>query len=213
MIIKKCNLAGKFVITATQMLESMQSNPRPTRAEVSDVFNAVIDGTDAVMLSGESAAGDYPVESVMTQATIAKRAEEIYDYSAYNRTVYKNLDNSIEQLVAFSVVSTAEKLDNAKLIIAVTNSGATARTISQMKPKTPILAITHDEEVLRSLALNYGVLTAYMGKIESVDEILDAVCEKAKELNIVEPGDVVIISAGSIHGKGNTDLMKVRVVK
>jgi pyruvate kinase len=213
MIIKKCNLAGKFVITATQMLESMQSNPRPTRAEVSDVFNAVIDGTDAVMLSGESAAGDYPVESVATQATIAKRAEEIYDYSAYNRTVYKNLDNSIEQLVAFSVVSTAEKLDNAKLIIAVTNSGATARTISQMKPKTPILAITHDEEVLRSLALNYGVLTAYMGKIESVDEILDAVCEKAKELDIVVPGDVVIISAGSIHGKGNTDLMKVRVVK
>ncbi|MGL5021630.1 MAG: pyruvate kinase alpha/beta domain-containing protein, partial [Mycoplasmatales bacterium] len=122
-------------------------------------------------------------------------------------------DNSIEKLVAFSVVSTAEKITNAKLIIAVTNSGATAKTISQMKPKTPILAITHDEEVLRSLALNYGVITSYMDKVESVDAILDAACDRAKSLGLVVSGDVVIISAGSVHGKGNTDLMKVRVIK
>ncbi|MBL0701484.1 MAG: pyruvate kinase, partial [Spiroplasma sp.] len=175
--------------------------------------NAVLEGSDAVMLSGESAAGDYPAESVLTQAKIAKRAECVYDYAACLRKNYKQINPSVEKLVAMAVVSTAHKLDEVKLIIAVTNSGATARAISQMKPKTPILAITSNINVLTSLALNYGVITEYMPRVSSIDELLDSSVEKAKELGLVKVGDLVVISAGSIEAKGNTDLMKVREVK
>ncbi len=212
-IIEKCNAAGKFVVTATQMLESMQSNPRPTRAEVSDVFNAVMDGSDAVMLSGESAAGDYPAEAVATQATIAARAESAYKYDRYLARASKNIEASVENLVSYSVVSTADRLDSVKLIIAVTNSGATARSISRLKPETPVLAITHAEDVQRSLALNFGVIPTLMEKQDNVDALLNSSVEKAVELGLVKSGDAVVISAGSINGKGNTDLMKVRVVK
>ena len=212
MIIDKCNKQGKIVITATQMLESMQHNPRPTRAEVSDVFNAVLSGTDAVMLSGESAAGDYPVEAVRMQAKICEKAEESFGYDNYNQKIFKNLDNTIQELVAYSVTSTAAKLPGAKLIIAITNSGATAKSISRMKPALPILAITHNEDVRRGLSLNYGVLGVATEKLDSLDASLDEAVKIAKQMGIVEPGDTVIISAGSIEGKGNTDLMKVRVV-
>ncbi len=212
-IIEKCNAAGKFVVTATQMLESMQSNPRPTRAEVSDVFNAVMDGSDAVMLSGETAAGDYPAEAVATQATIADRAERAYKYENYLARAAKNVEATVENLVSYSVVSTADRLEDVKLIIAVTNSGATARSISRLKPKTPILAITHAEDVQRSLALNFGVIPTLMEKQDNVDDLLNSSVEKAVELGLVKSGDTVVISAGSINGKGNTDLMKVRVVK
>lgn len=212
MIIDKCNKQGKIVITATQMLESMQHNPRPTRAEVSDVFNAVLSGTDAVMLSGESAAGDYPVEAVRMQAKICEKAEESFSYDNYNQKIFKNLDNTIQELVAYSVTSTAAKLPGAKLIIAITNSGATAKSISRMKPALPILAITHNEDVRRGLSLNYGVLGVATEKLDSLDASLDEAVKIAKQMGIVEPGDTVIISAGSIEGKGNTDLMKVRVV-
>lgn len=212
-IIEKCNAAGKMVVTATQMLESMQSNPRPTRAEVSDVFNAVMDGTDAVMLSGESAAGDYPAESVLTQATIAARAETAFDYETYLRRACRNSEVSVQELVAQSVVTTADRIEDVKLIIAVTNSGATAQVISRYKPNTPILAITHEDAVLRRLALNYGVVATKMEKQENVDDLLTSSIERAVELGLVESGDSVVISAGSISGKGNTDLMKVRTVK
>lgn len=213
MIISKCNQKGKVVITATQMLESMQNNPRPTRAEVSDVFNAVLNGTDAVMLSGESAAGKYPIEAVATQARICQKAEESYDFEHHLNKIYKNLTADIQELVAYSVASTAAKLPKAKLIIAITNSGATACSISRMRPDLPILAITHNEQVRRSLSLHYGVIGYVAKKFEKVDDALDdAVCQ-AKALGLVDCGDVVVISAGSIHGKGNTDLMKVRVVK
>lgn len=212
MIIDKCNKQGKIVITATQMLESMQHNPRPTRAEVSDVFNAVLSGTDAVMLSGESAAGDYPVEAVRMQAKICEKAEESFGYDNYNQKIFKNLDNTIQELVAYSVTSTAAKLPGAKLIIAITNSGATAKSISRMKPALPILAITHNEDVRRGLSLNYGVLGVATEKLDSLDASLDEAVKIAKQMGIVESGDTVIISAGSIEGKGNTDLMKVRVV-
>lgn len=212
-IIEKCNAAGKMVVTATQMLESMQSNPRPTRAEVSDVFNAVMDGTDAVMLSGESAAGDYPAESVLTQATIAARAETAFDYETYLLRACRNSEVSVQELVAQSVVTTADRIEDVKLIIAVTNSGATAQVISRYKPNTPILAITHEDAVLRRLALNYGVVATKMEKQENVDDLLTSSIERAVELGLVESGDSVVISAGSISGKGNTDLMKVRTVK
>lgn len=212
MIIEKCNRAGKIVITATQMLESMQNNPRPTRAEVSDVFNAVLNGTDAVMLSGESAAGQYPVEAVAMQATICEKAEQSFNYDSYNQEIFANLSHTIQELVAYSVTSTAAKLEEAKLIIAITNSGATARSISRMRPKLPILAITHDERVRRGLSLNYGVIAHQAEKKATMDEMLDDAVNVAKELGLVKAGDVVVISAGSMAGKGNTDLMKVRVV-
>ncbi len=212
-IIEKCNKKGKFVITATQMLESMQDNPRPTRAEVSDVFNAVMDGTDAVMLSGESAAGDYPAEAVAMQALITEKAENSYNYEAFITSVAREIEPTVENLVSYSVVSTADALEDVKLIIAVTNSGATARSISRLKPRTPILAVTPRAEVMRSLALNYGVIPALMDKQESVDDMLNTSIEKAKELGLVAVGDTVVVSAGSMNEKGNTDLMKVRVVK
>lgn len=212
-IIEKCNAKGKFVVTATQMLESMQSNPRPTRAEVSDVFNAVIDGTDAVMLSGESAAGDYPVESVQVQATIAEKAESVFDYEYYLSKTRKLLDKSVTELVAYSSVSTADELENVKLIIAITNSGATARQISRLKPQTPILAVTPSGDVARKLAINFGVEAAIIEKQDNIDDLLTTAIEKAKSLNLIKNGDEVVMSAGSINGKGNTDLMKVRKVK
>ncbi len=212
-IIEKCNKQGKFVITATQMLESMQNNPRPTRAEVSDVFNAVMDGTDAVMLSGESAAGEYPAEAVKVQALITEKAEGSYNYEAFLSSVAKEIKPTAESLVSYSVVSTSDALEDVKLIIAVTNSGATARSISRLKPRTPVLAVTPNEDVIRSLALNYGVIPAYMEKQSNVDDMLNNSVAKAKELGLVEAGDTVVISAGSMNEKGNTDLMKVRVVK
>ncbi|MFV0289120.1 MAG: pyruvate kinase [Mycoplasmatales bacterium] len=212
-IIKKCNKANKVVVTATQMLESMQANPRPTRAEVSDVYNAIMDGTDAVMLSGESAAGDYPVESVAMQATIAKKAESIFDYEGYLYNMSKNLEADISDLVSYSAVSTADKLNNVKLIIAITNSGATARKISRLKPKTPIVAVTPNADVARRLNASFGVYSAVIEKFSTIDELLEAAIEKAKEKGLIKSGDDVVISSGSIYGKGNTDLMKVRSIK
>lgn len=211
-IIEKCNAAGKMVITATQMLESMQSNPRPTRAEVSDVFNAVMDGTDAVMLSGESAAGDYPVEAVQTQAIIAQRAETAFDYETYLSKKFKSLDNTVEQLVSYSVVSTADRLDNVKLIIALTKSGATAKSISRLKPKTSILAVTNSDEVVRSLALSYGVVSCKLSA-QTTQELISEAISKAIDCNLVSKGDFVVVSAGMLQTEGTTDLMQIIEVK
>ncbi len=211
-IIEKCNKKGKVVITATQMLESMQSNPRPTRAEVSDVFNAIMDGTDAVMLSGESAAGEYPVESVKMQAKIAKKAEKVFDYESYLVKMDRKLEKTVSDLVSFSTVATADKLKGVKLIIAITNSGATAKKISRLKPKTPILAVTPSSSVARKLSLNFAVGVAVIKKQESTDALLEVAIKQAKELQLIKEDDYVAISAGSIQGKGNTDLMKIRKV-
>lgn len=215
MIISKCNKAGKMVITATQMLESMQSNPRPTRAEVSDVFNAVLDGSDAVMLSGESAAGDYPVESVQQQAKIAKRAEEIFNYEGFITSIYPTLEDKVEDLVSYSVVSSADKLENCKLIIALTKSGSTARNISRLRPKTPVLAVATDnfEHVQRSLALCFGVFTSKMESFNTTDENIAHAISIAKEMGLVNVGDSVAISAGSKDRTGGTNLMKITEVK
>lgn len=213
MIIQKCNLVGKPVITATQMLESMQSNPRPTRAEVSDVFNAVLDGTDAVMLSGESAGGDYPLEAVETQATIAKRAEEIYNYGAYTREIHRTLEPTTAKLIAFSAISTADKLDKVKLIIAPTETGTTAKLVSQMKPETPVLAVTPRESVCRELALNYGVLTTTQKRSETVDDLINESVNKAKELGLVTEGEFVVVTCGTPSTAGSTNLINVVRVK
>lgn len=213
MIIKKCNAVGKPVITATQMLESMQSNPRPTRAEVSDVFNAVLDGTDAVMLSGESAGGDYPLEAVVTQATIVKRAEETYDYDSYTREIHRTLEPTTAKLIAFSAISTADKLEKVKLIITPTETGATPRTVSQMKPLTPVLALSPDAAVCRSLAVGYGVITAVCERSETIEVLIADSVSKAKELGLVVAGDYVVVTCGTPSTEGATNLVNVVEVK
>lgn len=212
-IINKCNHAGKVVITATQMLESMQSNPRPTRAEVSDVFNAVTDGSDSVMLSGESAAGQYPVESVFTQGLIASRAETAFDYVTYLRRVNRSLEPNITNVVAYSTVAAADVLKKVELIIAITESGNTARVISQLKPQKPILAITNSDHVRRGLALSYGVITAKLRKRDDNGDAIQTAIDIAKQRDLVKPGDEVVISAGSIYEKGQTSVMKIIEVK
>lgn len=213
MIIEKCNKLGKMVVTATQMLESMQDNPRPTRAEVSDVFNAVMDGTDAVMLSGESASGQYPVESVQMQATIAQRAEGSFNYDHHTRQQYKNLAKTVTESVAYSTVATANTLEEVKLVIALTESGNTARVISRLKPKTPILALTSNEKTRRSLALSYGVYAEMIERSESTTETIEKAIAIAVEKGLVVAGDEVALSAGSINEEGKTDLMRIVTVK
>lgn len=212
-IIEKCNAAGKIVITATQMLESMQENPRPTRAEVSDVFNAVLDGTDAVMLSGESANGDYPVESVATQAQIVKRAEEVFNYDSYTRKVHRSLESTTAKLIAFNAITTAEKLEEVKLIITPTETGASARLVSQMKPRTPILALTPSDKVCRSLAVNFGVYAHLVEETKSIDALIENSVNKAKELGYVVAGDKVVITCGTPGSTGKTNLINVVTVK
>ncbi|MGL4589959.1 MAG: pyruvate kinase [Mycoplasmatales bacterium] len=213
MIIEKCNALGKIVITATQMLESMQDHPRPTRAEVSDVFNAVMDGTDSVMLSGESAAGKYPVESVETQGTIAARAETVFPYEEYLARQLKNVDPTITDLVAYSVVSTANVIDEIKLIIALTSSGTTAREISRLKPKCPILAVSSSPEALRGLVLNYAVIPALVSDNADSNVVIEEAIQIAIDKGLVEVGDEVVVSAGSQNRKGKTNLMRITEVK
>ncbi len=213
MIIEKCNKLGKMVVTATQMLESMQDNPRPTRAEVSDVFNAVMDGTDAVMLSGESASGQYPLESVVMQGTIAAKAEGSFNYDNHTRQQYKNLAKTVTESVAYSTVATANTLEEVKLVIALTESGNTARVISRLKPTTPILALTSNEKTRRSLALSYGVYAEMIERSEKTSETIANAIEIAKAKGLVVTGDEVAVSAGSINEEGKTDYMRIVTVK
>ncbi|MDG4656532.1 pyruvate kinase [Ectobacillus antri] len=212
-LIKKCNLLGKPVITATQMLDSMQRNPRPTRAEASDVANAIFDGTDAIMLSGETAAGLYPVESVKMMATIASRVERSLQYQDIFRKRMKEAKASITDAISQSVAHAAMTLDVAA-IVAPTESGYTAKMISKYRPKSPIVAVTSDEHVCRKLALVWGV-QAYLAneKATSTDEMLDTAIHTGMEAGIIGFGDTVVITAGVPIGEtGTTNLMKIHVV-
>ena len=204
--IKECNRAGKMVITATQMLESMTTNPRATRAEVSDVANAVLDGTDAVMLSGETTVGKFPVEVVRYMAEICRDTEEYYDYD-YKFASEREVD--ITETIADSVVEAASVLD-IKLIIASTVSGDTARRISNLKPRCLILAATNSEKVARSLALNYAVYPTIVPASESTDEVVAIAKEKAKEVMGVKEGDIIAITGGfPKNGAKTTNLLKI----
>ena len=167
LMIKKCNEAGKPVITATQMLDSMIRNPRPTRAEVTDVANAIYDGTDAIMLSGETAAGKYPVEAVKTMATIAKRAEE----TMRNRRTKINKSKNVTDAISYATCTTAMDLD-AKAILSSTASGHTARMVSKFRPDCPIIATTSDESVRRQLSLTWGVLPVMRNKSANTDQVI-----------------------------------------
>lgn len=210
-MITKCNIAGKPVITATQMLDSMIRNPRPTRAEVTDVANAIFDGTDAIMLSGETAAGKYPVESVKTMANIAERTEQSLNYEEIlqKRAAYK--ETSVTYAVSHATCTTAHDL-GASAIVSATSSGFTARMVSKFRPKAPIIAATTKEEILRRLILVWGVKPVLINDANSTDEIIESSINKAKEYGYIKNGDLVVITAGVPVGvSGATNLIKVHI--
>ncbi|GEN51820.1 pyruvate kinase [Halobacillus faecis] len=211
-LIRKCNEAGKPVITATQMLDSMQRNPRPTRAEASDVANAIFDGTDAIMLSGETAAGDYPVEAVQTMHNIASKTETGLNHMALLQERSKHSDMTITDAISQSVTHTAINL-NAAAIVTPTESGHTARMISKYRPKAPIVAITSDEEVNRKLSLVWGVYAVMGPRAYSTDDMLDVAVERSLASGLAIRGDRVVITGGVPVGEsGTTNLMKVHVI-
>ncbi|MBB6695115.1 pyruvate kinase [Cohnella xylanilytica] len=212
-MIEKCNLAGKPVIVATHMLDSMQVNPRPTRAEVSDTANAVLQGADSIMLSGESAAGKYPVESVATMASIAVKAESIYDCSTSASNRLKNdLPTSVTEIISQAVVSSSRKLD-AKAILTPTVSGYTARMVSKYRPKAPVVAITPDERVLARLSLLWGVIPVKGEATESTDHMIESALDNGSKTGLLKSGDYVVISAGTPAGvSGVTNLIKIQQV-
>jgi pyruvate kinase len=212
LLIQKCNALGKPVITATQMLDSMQRNPRPTRAEASDVANAIFDGTDAIMLSGETAAGQYPVEAVQTMDRIASRAEMALNHREILSNRSKNTEHNMTDAIGQSVAHTALNLD-VTAIITPTESGHTARMISKYRPKAPIVAVTSNEKVCRRLALVWGVYPQLSQRATTTDEMLEYAVEASVNSKIVKHGDLVVITAGVPVGEaGTTNLMKIHIV-
>ena len=212
MIIGKCNEAGKPVITATQMLDSMIRNPRPTRAEVSDVANAIYDGTDAIMLSGESANGDWPVEAVETMAKIAVEAENQLHYEIATSKAKKHIP-AIAGVISRAAANAAFELQ-ASAIISSTQSGATAGRLSQCRPDCPIVAVTPDEKVAKKLALFFGVYPVVSGKMQSTDHMMEESVRVAETNGFVKKGDTVVIAAGVPVDKiGATNLLRVSVVE
>ncbi|WP_125545732.1 pyruvate kinase [Levilactobacillus lindianensis] len=209
-LIKKCNILGKPVITATQMLDSMQENPRPTRAEASDVANAVFDGTDATMLSGESANGEYPVQAVATMNRIDIKAENaLPDFGRDNL----NFDNGdVTESIGASVARVANEL-GVKTIVAATESGYTAKMISKYRPNADILAVTFDDRTRRGLMVNWGVYPIVTEKPANTDEMFDLAAAKAVETGLAKEGDLILITAGVPVGeRGTTNLMKIQLI-
>lgn len=208
-MIKMAVAAGKHVITATQMLESMIHNPRPTRAEANDVANAIYDGTTAIMLSGESAAGKYPVEAVETMARIAERTENAIDYdSRMLRSTPRNLDD-VTTAISYATCTTSMRL-SAQAIITVTMSGFTAGMVSRYKPKCQIIACSVNPRVCRQMALMWGVTPILMSKEETTKELFDEAIHLAKKQGLVENGDTVVLTAGMPLGvSGKTNMIQV----
>ena len=208
-LIRKANTLGIPIITATQMLDSMASNPRPTRAEVSDVANAILDGTDAVMLSNETAVGDFPVEAVETMATIARRIERDYPLKA----IESNLPSTIPNAISAAVSNIARQLD-AGAIIPLTKSGSTARNVSKFRPPTPILATTTERSVARRLQLVWGVTPLLVKNDDRTAKTFSIAMQIAQEIGILKQGDLVVQTAGTLTGiSGSTDLIKVGLVR
>lgn len=211
-LIRKCNLEGKPVITATQMLDSMQRNPRPTRAEASDVANAIFDGTDAIMLSGETAAGDFPVDAVQMMNDIARKTETALDNEQILKLHSESIDMNITDAISQSVTHTAMNL-SASAIITPTESGYTARMISKYRPQMPIVAVTSSEVVQRQLSLVWGVHATLGHETRTTDEMLEVAVEKGLHSGLVKHGSQVVITAGVPVGEsGTTNLMKVHVI-
>lgn len=210
-IIKKCNDKGKPVITATQMLESMIKNPIPTRAEINDVANAILDGTDAVMLSEETTLGNYPIKSVEVMARVARHTEENFNYEEvlkHNHLRHKLIVDSI----SYSVVNVAHNI-NAKAIFALTEFGFTARMISRCKPKQPIIALTPNEKTYNRLALSFGCKPLMITGFKNILKVTESAKKIAFQQKIAEKGDKIIICAGIPFGKpGTTNMLMVETI-
>jgi pyruvate kinase len=212
MIIRKANAVGKPVVTATQMLQSMMDNPRPTRAEASDVANAILDGTDAVMLSGETAVGKYPLEAVRTMARIAVTTEQNFPYEEWLRMAFTEAVTSVTEAISLATCEIACEL-GAQAIIASTSSGATARAVARHRPTTPIIAITPNEAVQRRLALVWGVHPLLVPRFASTDEMITTAMKACQEAGLVKTGDRLVITAGvPMFVPGRTNMLQVRVV-
>ena len=195
MIIQKCNMNFKTVITATQMLDSMMRNPRPTRAEVTDVANAVYDGTDAVMLSGETAQGKYPLEALQMMVHIIQNTEQHLDYEGMLEKTGGHLKSGVSSVIGYSSVLAASNL-NAKCIITPSVSGATARVVSNLRPRQVILGVTPNERTLRRMSIYWGVKPIKSQAFNTTDDICDGAIELAKVKQFVETGEIVVITAG-----------------
>ena len=212
MIIKKVIAAGKVVITATQMLDSMMKNPRPTRAETTDVANAIYDGTSAIMLSGETAAGAYPVEAVQMMAKIAKRTEEAINYRKRFDDMAKYTNPGITDAICHATCSTAYDLD-AKAIITVTKTGFSARMIAKYRPGCDIIGCAMDEKVCRQLNLSWGVQPILLGEEWEVFVLFERAINACKKEGLLENGDITVITSGVPIGRsGTTNMLKVQVV-
>ena len=218
-IIRKCNLACKPVITATQMLDSMIRNPRPTRAEVTDVANAVYDGTDAVILSGETAMGKYPVEALKMMAKICETSEQYLDYNAYRmRRVSTANRKNISNAVCYSSVSTAHDLE-ADVIIAPSISGFTTRLLSKWRPSTTVIGLSPSATAVRQMQIYWGVKPFQARRADSTDLLIESSVELLKEKNVVKSGDVAVVTAGVVSKNtrhepaSSTNIMRVVVVE
>ena len=210
-IIAKVYTAGKQVITATQMLDSMIKNPRPTRAETTDVANAIYQGTSAIMLSGETAAGDYPVEALQTMVKIASRTEQDINYMSRlkKRSILTNPD--ITNAIAHATCTTAMDL-NASAIITVSNSGRTARMVSKYRPACPIIGCSVNKDVCRKMSLSWGVTPLLVELKHNSDELFDHAVDKAEEMGLIKQGEIVVLTAGVPLGiSGTTNMIKVHV--
>ena len=213
-IIEKCNHKYKPVITATQMLDSMIRNPRPTRAEVADVANAIYDGTDAIMLSGETASGKYPIEALSTMVNTVTAAEEAIDYwGRFRERSLLPVVSGISDAITHSCCLTAMDL-NASAILAATRSGYTAKVISRFRPACPIVALCQNESTRRQLAISWGVHPYLSGEVDSTDRMFSLAVDVARKENAVQIGDTVVITAGVPLGQsGTTNLIKAQIVE
>lgn len=208
-MIQMCNRYGKPVITATQMLESMVENPRPTRAEVTDVATAIFDGTDAIMLSGETAMGRYPVQAVRVMDRIARRTERAIDYDELLNKRHSSPEPSISEAISHATCRAAADL-NAAAILTATQSGATARMVSKFRPDTPIIALTPVPEVARRLTVVWGVEPTIVPHTTNVDEMLDVAFDVVRRRSDIKPGDRIVVTAGVRTGEpGSTNLLQV----
>ncbi|MDO4438344.1 MAG: pyruvate kinase [Eubacteriales bacterium] len=218
MIIKKCNVAGKIVITATQMLDSMIRNPRPTRAEVTDVANAVYDGTDCVMLSGETAMGKYPFEALKMMAKVVEDTEKFIDYDAYRGRKVSNMHFSrVSEAVSHATISTAMRL-NAGAVIAPTLTGITARMLSKWRPVMPVYALSPSMSTVRKSMILWGVTPIWSKRADSTDELIENSVDELKAAGLVESGEVVVVTAGVLtyrtrnSAAKDTNIMRVVTV-
>mgnify|MGYP000565609354 CR=1 FL=1 len=213
-MIARCVACGKPVITATQMLDSMIRNPRPTRAEVSDVANAVFDGTSCVMLSGETASGKYPIEALSTMVNTVTAAEEAIDYwGRFRERSLLPVVSGISDAITHSCCLTAMDL-NASAILAATRSGYTAKVISRFRPACPIVALCQNESTRRQLAISWGVHPYLSGEVDSTDRMFSLAVDVARKENAVQIGDTVVITAGVPLGQsGTTNLIKAQIVE